>query len=97
MVLSLTTGCASTKEGRFDAQPATPTPTCQKHQSQEPGTRYTDSENSDPMSVLEMMRFYTANGAKAYCDGKPATATDRQWTRLYRALGGDPSHVPTGN
>ncbi|WP_267886062.1 hypothetical protein [Kitasatospora azatica] len=43
------------------------------------------------------MRFYTANGTKAYCDGRPATATDQQWTQLYRTLGGDPVHVRTGS
>jgi hypothetical protein len=34
-----------------------------------------------------MLRYYTANGAKAFCDGKPSTGTDRRWTDLYTALG----------
>ncbi|WP_052707769.1 hypothetical protein [Streptomyces rubellomurinus] len=90
---SLTTGCGGNENGSFDAHPATPSPSCLQHQQQEPGTRYTGGEKSDPTSVLTMMRFYTANGTKAYCDGKPATTTDLRWTQLYRALGGDPSHV----
>ncbi|PYC76264.1 hypothetical protein C7C46_22560 [Streptomyces tateyamensis] len=89
----LTAGCGSSDDGSFDAQPATPSPTCLQHQQQAPGHRYTGGEESDPMSVLTMMRFYTANGTRAYCDGKPATATDRQWTQLYRTLGGDPTHL----
>lgn len=94
---SLTAACATDKNGRFDAQPATPSPTCQQHQGQQPGTRYTGGEKSDPTSILEMMHYYTANGTKAYCDGKPATATDKQWTQLYRILGGDPTHVPVAS
>ncbi|GAA1226644.1 hypothetical protein GCM10009665_16480 [Kitasatospora nipponensis] len=92
---SLTTACGGSDDnGRFDAQSATPSPTCQQHQSRQPGTQYTGKEKSDPTSVLEMMRYYTANGIKPYCDGKPATATDQQWTQLYLALGGDPTHIP---
>ncbi|MFE0462976.1 hypothetical protein ACFW1A_27350 [Kitasatospora sp. NPDC058965] len=91
---SFAAGCGdSSSRGGFDAQPATPSPSCLPHQQQAPDTRYTGGTKSDPMSVLTMMRFYTANGTKAYCDGRPATATDRAWTELYRALGGDPSHV----
>ncbi|MFI5643258.1 hypothetical protein [Kitasatospora sp. NPDC051705] len=90
----LLTGCGSEPEGSFDAQPGTPSPTCVQHQSRTPGTRYTGGQASDPRAVLEMMRFYTANGTKAFCDGKPPTDTDRRWTDLYTALGGDPVHVP---
>jgi hypothetical protein len=90
----LATGCGGAGDGSFDAQSATPSPSCREHQRQEPGIRYTGRERSDPGSVLEMMRYYTANGTKAYCDGRPATATDRRWTALYRTLGGDPAHVP---
>ncbi|MER8188542.1 hypothetical protein [Kitasatospora sp. NPDC094015] len=93
----LLTACAGTAGGSFDAQPGTPSPSCIQHQSQEPGARYTGGEKSDPRSVLEMMRFYTANGTKAFCDGKPPTDIDRRWTELYATLGGDPSHVPQPN
>ncbi|MFI8085328.1 hypothetical protein ACIF6L_31625 [Kitasatospora sp. NPDC086009] len=90
----LLTACGGAADGSFDAQPGTPSPSCLQHQAQDPGTKYTGGEKSDPRSVLEMMRFYTANGTKAFCDGKPPTDTDRRWTDLYAGLGGDASHVP---
>ncbi|MFE3878632.1 hypothetical protein ACFXPX_30075 [Kitasatospora sp. NPDC059146] len=89
-------GCGGEPDGRFDAQAGTPSPSCIQHQSQDPGSAYTGREKSDPKSVLEMMRFYTANGTKTYCDGRPPTDTDRHWTELYTALGGDAVHVTTG-
>ncbi|MEU3495291.1 hypothetical protein [Kitasatospora cineracea] len=92
---ALLTGCGGGKpDGSFDAQPGTPSPTCLQHQQQEPGGKYTSGQQSDPRAVLEMMRFYTANGTKAYCDGEPPTDTDRRWTELYTTLGGDASHLP---
>ncbi|MEU9133800.1 hypothetical protein AB0D08_37900 [Kitasatospora sp. NPDC048540] len=89
----LLAGCGADQDGSFDAQPGTPSPTCIQHQAQEPGARYTGGEEADPRAVLEMMRFYTANGTKAFCDGKPPTDTDRRWTELYATLGGDASHI----
>ncbi|WP_406210175.1 hypothetical protein OH807_40160 [Kitasatospora sp. NBC_01560] len=91
---ALLAGCAGAGTGSLDAQSATPSPTCLVHQTNQPADRYTAGANSDTRSVLEMMRYYTANGTKAYCDGKPATSTDRRWTELYTDLGGDPVHVP---
>ncbi|MFG2823332.1 hypothetical protein ACGFX4_28370 [Kitasatospora sp. NPDC048365] len=90
----LLAACGGAADGSFDAQPSAPSPSCIQHQQQEPGSRYTSGPSADPRSVLEMMRFYTANGTKAYCDGKPPTDTDRHWTALYTKLGGDPGHVP---
>ncbi|MFD8780914.1 hypothetical protein [Kitasatospora sp. NPDC059599] len=89
----LLAACGDEPGGSFDAQPGTPSPSCLLHQSREPGTDYTGGEKSDPRAVLEMMRFYTANGTKTYCDGKPPSDTDRRWTDLYAGLGGDPSRV----
>lgn len=90
---ALAAGCGTPSQGRFDTQSATPSPRCLQHQTQSPGTKYTAGDASDPTSVLEMMRFLTANGTKAYCDGRPATKTDVQWVQLYQKLGGDPAHV----
>ncbi|MCX4751640.1 hypothetical protein OG455_40105 [Kitasatospora sp. NBC_01287] len=93
-LLPLAAGCErAPADGRFDAQPATPSPSCLVHQAEPPGTRYRDTASSDGPAVLEMMRYYTANGAKPYCDGHPPTAVDQQWTRLYTELGGGPGHV----
>ncbi|MFB6888932.1 hypothetical protein ACFCX4_06405 [Kitasatospora sp. NPDC056327] len=90
----LLTACSNDPDGRFDAQPATPTPSCLPHQTRNPGSAYTGGRRSDPAAVLEMMRFYTANRTKAYCDGQPASDRDRRWTSLYTELGGDARHVP---
>lgn len=92
--LTLLAACGGGPDGSFDAQPGTPSPSCLPHQTQVPGVRYTGGQAADPRAVLEMMRFYTAHGTKAFCDGGPATATDREWISLYGRLGGDPSHVP---
>ncbi len=92
-VLSTAACGSASHEGSFDAQPSTASPTCLAHQTATPGKRYTGGEDSDPMSVLELMRFYTANGTKAYCDGGPPTATDKRWTTLYVTLGGDPGRL----
>ncbi|MFD9124554.1 hypothetical protein [Kitasatospora sp. NPDC059571] len=89
------TGCSADHSGSFDAQAGTPSPTCLQHQTRTPGTPYTAGESADPRAVLEMMRYYTANGTKHYCDGKPPTDTDQRWTALYRTLGGDPERVKT--
>ncbi|MFJ9950024.1 hypothetical protein [Kitasatospora sp. NPDC091207] len=94
LVGPLSAACGAEPDGSFDARPGTPTPSCLQHQVNDPGADYTGGEKSDPRAVLEMMRFYTANGTKAYCDGRPPTDTDRRWTGLYVALGGDAGHLP---
>jgi hypothetical protein len=92
-VALLLNGCASTK-GALNAQPDTPSPTCLVHQTKEPADRYTAGTSADTLSILEMMRYYTSNGAKRFCDGKPATPTDLHWMELYTRLGGDRTHIP---
>ncbi|MEV8099865.1 hypothetical protein [Kitasatospora sp. NPDC085879] len=89
----LLAACATGRDDSFDAQTGTPSPSCLQHQSTLPGTRYTGGDESDPTAVLQMMRFYTANGTKAFCDGRPPTDADRRWTELYTQLGGDAQHV----
>lgn len=84
----IVSGCAHPEGGSLDAQAATPTPACRVHQTQQPSARYTAGAHSDPRSVLELMRYFTANGGKAFCDGKPPTRTDQRWTDLYSELGG---------
>ncbi|WP_405784441.1 hypothetical protein [Streptomyces sp. NBC_00859] len=87
------TGCSSTHGGSLDAQSGTPSPTCLVHQTKVPASRYTAGSRSDPRSVLELMHYFTANGTKTYCDGKPPTRTDRHWMDLYGKLGGAPGHL----
>ncbi|MEV4561469.1 hypothetical protein AB0K51_31415 [Kitasatospora sp. NPDC049285] len=86
-------GCAGPSRGSLDTQPATPSPSCLAHQTREPAERYTAGRSADTTAVLEMMRYYTANGRTPYCDGKPPTAADRAWQQLYTRLGGDPAHL----
>ncbi|WP_051969712.1 hypothetical protein [Kitasatospora azatica] len=43
---AFSTACGAASDGRFDAQPATPSPTCLQHQ--QPGTRYTGGQQADP-------------------------------------------------
>ncbi|MFJ6836395.1 hypothetical protein [Streptomyces sp. NPDC091209] len=81
-------GCGTSADGRLDVQANDPTPVCRVHQKQPPGNRYTAGAKADTRAVLQMLRYYTANGTKAFCDGKPSTGTDRRWTDLYTALGG---------
>ncbi|MDF9816199.1 hypothetical protein [Streptomyces sp. SPB162] len=87
-----TGGCAPAS-GLLDAQDGTSSPTCRIHQTRGPADRYTAGAHADPRSVLQLMRYYTANGTKAYCDGKPPTDTDHLWTRLYTELGGSAAHL----
>ncbi|WP_433888475.1 hypothetical protein [Streptomyces sp. CA-111067] len=90
-------GCAHSGGGALNAQDATATPACRVHQNQQPSERYTAGARSDPRSVLELMRYYTANGGKAFCDGKPPTRTDQRWTDLYARLGGAGGPTPTAS
>ncbi|MDH6574562.1 hypothetical protein [Kitasatospora sp. MAP5-34] len=93
LLVPFTASCDPAGSGSFDAQPSTPSPTCLAHQTGTPDKRYTGGENSDPLAVLELMRFYTANGTKVFCDGRPPTEADKRWTTLYVTLGGDPVHL----
>lgn len=91
-------GCGrDASDGSLDAQPASPSPACLVHQTEEPGDQYTRDSGADTGSVLEMMRYYTANGTKPYCDGKGPTGTDRSWTDLYSRLGGARDHIAGGD
>jgi len=86
-------GCAGPTRGDLDPQSSAPSPGCLVHQSHEPADRYTAGRDADTAAVLEVMRYYTANGRTPYCDGKPPTTTDRAWQQLYLRLGGDPVHL----
>ncbi|MFY9805908.1 MAG: hypothetical protein WCC38_13460 [Pseudonocardiaceae bacterium] len=66
---------------------------CMVHQPAAPGSRYTDPQRRDSAQVLTLLHYYTVNGSKPYCDGKPPSAVDRRWAKLYVALGADPGNV----
>jgi hypothetical protein len=66
---------------------------CMTHQAASPGNIDKPGVSDDPASVLAMLRYYTANGNKPYCDRKPATTIDRQWLDLYIAGGSSPTNI----
>jgi hypothetical protein len=85
-------GRSATGASGFDDQ-ANKTVACMAHQSAAPGSVDRPGKSEDPESVLAYLHYYTANGDRPYCDGKPATAVDRQWLALYLAGGAARSHV----
>ncbi|OXM45707.1 hypothetical protein [Amycolatopsis alba] len=67
--------------------------TCIKHQPRPPGPRYTDDTLRRTDETFALLRYYTANGAKPYCDGNDVTDVDRQWIDLYVRLGADEKNI----
>jgi hypothetical protein len=67
--------------------------TCMKHQPASPGARYTDPALKNTVEIFTLLRYYTANGNKPYCDRKPATGIDKKWAQLYLTQGAAPSNV----
>lgn len=67
---------------------------CLTHQAGEPGANYTDREQRNTGQVLALMRYYTAFGTMPFCDGAPASDSDRAWAQLYIDLGGPRDKVP---
>jgi hypothetical protein len=66
---------------------------CQLHQTDAPTSAYRGGPKSDPALELPFLAYFTANGDKPYCDGKPPTATDRAWAHLYVQLTGNTGAV----
>jgi hypothetical protein len=67
--------------------------TCMKHQPASPGTRYTDPALKNTLEILNLLRYYAANGNKPYCDRNPATDIDKKWAQLYVTQGATRSNV----
>jgi hypothetical protein len=85
-------GSKAAGTGSFNAQ-GNRTLTCMAHQSATPAPRDRPGTTEDTESVLAYLHYYTANGDKPYCDGRPATSIDRQWLALYLAGGANRSHI----
>jgi hypothetical protein len=66
---------------------------CMAHQPQPPGSRYTDDATKRTDESLALLRYYTANGRKPFCDNAAPSDTDRAWARLYVQLGADRTNV----
>jgi hypothetical protein len=96
LVMLLAAACAGEPEPgpRFDNESAREL-TCMKHQRERPGIRYTDPALRRTDETLALLRYYTANGTKPYCDGKGPTEADRRWADVYVRLGADRDHVAT--
>ncbi|GLZ28418.1 hypothetical protein Lesp02_06080 [Lentzea sp. NBRC 105346] len=67
--------------------------TCMQHQAARPGERYLKEENWDTDVTLPLLRYYTSNGKKPYCDGQGASEIDKVWFDIYRKLGGDAGNI----
>ncbi len=91
---ALSAGCSAAADDgpRFDDEGAAAL-TCMKHQPAGPGPRYTDAARRSTTDALPLLRYYTANGAKGFCDGAAPTETDRTWARVYVDLGADRANV----
>ncbi|QXV63356.1 hypothetical protein CVV72_33240 [Amycolatopsis sp. TNS106] len=95
-VVTACSGAAPDPDPRFDDETTGGVATeltCMKHQPRAPGPRYTDEKLRRTDETLALLRYYTANGAKPYCDGSGPTDIDRQWVDLYVGLGADAGNV----
>lgn len=86
------TGCGGPSGGPFTS--AGPQPlSCMRHQPTAPGADYKDPAKQNMAAGFEVLRYYTANGDRPYCDHKGPTDNDRAWARVYLRLGADPALV----
>ncbi|MGH3924153.1 MAG: hypothetical protein ACRDTT_15025 [Pseudonocardiaceae bacterium] len=92
LTLLATIGCADDGGPLFNNE-GNQEISCLQHQSEPPGSRYTDSERRDTAEVLTVLRYYTAHGTKPYCDSAPPTEADRAWAELYVQQGADRTNV----
>ena len=67
--------------------------TCLLHQTDPPTKEFMGGPSASPAVQLPFMAYLTANGTKAFCDGKPATDTDKKWAELYVKLTSQPALV----
>ena|SRR6266511_1823677 len=80
-------------DGVFNEQAKEAKPACLAHQKAKPGKQYTGGSEANTGRVLRMLRYYSVNGAKPYCDGQGPTSVDRAWAKLYVDLGANPAKV----
>jgi hypothetical protein len=66
---------------------------CMKHQPAPPAADYTDEDGGPTPEVLPVLRYYTAHGKKAYCDGTGPNDADKAWAAVYVDLGADKANV----
>jgi hypothetical protein len=66
---------------------------CMKHQPAPPSANYTDEDGGPTAEVLPVLRYYTAHGKKAFCDGAGPNEADKAWAAVYVDLGADKTNV----
>ncbi len=66
---------------------------CMKHQPAGPGARYLDPAQVRTDETLPLLRYYTANGRKTYCDHAAPSDVDRAWAGVYVSLGAGRENV----
>ena len=71
------------------------TATCLLHQTDQPDRAFAGGAEAEPRYQLQFLAYFTAAGRLPFCDGGPATETDRAWARLYVDLTGNPANVST--
>jgi hypothetical protein len=74
-------------------QPNNAQASCLLHQTDAPSREYEGGTSATLKLQLPFMAYYTANGTKSFCDGKPATDLDRQWAAVYVRLTSSPADV----
>ena len=58
-----------------------------------PTSAYQGGPDEDPRLELPFLAYYTANGNKRFCDGRPPSDVDKDWARLYVRLTTDAAAV----
>ncbi|SCE47090.1 hypothetical protein GA0115240_165316 [Streptomyces sp. DvalAA-14] len=85
--LALTScGGSGSSTGALATGAPSPRLTCRVHQQVLPDHDYTGGKDGKPLAVLTMLRYFTAQKSLPFCDGKPPTAQDAAWARLYTGL-----------
>lgn len=93
LALLAITGCADDDGGPVFNNEGSQEITCMQHQSEPPGSRYTDPERRNTAELFTMLRYYTAYGTKPYCDNAPPTEADRAWAEFYVQQGAERTNV----
>ena len=98
VVLATGAGASSDSAAVFVTQPGFApgaTPPCLEHQTAEPNSAYQGGDTSQPAPQLTFLAYYTAAGKLPFCDGQPATDTDKTWAQLYVQLTTNADNVST--
>lgn len=84
LILAVVLGAAGCGEATGAFHDSGGRPDCRIHQAAMPDKDYTGVTTADTQAILAMLRYLTAHRAQAYCDGRPASSTDRAWSMLYQ-------------